>query len=413
MPDSPLPSRHATIAFMASLRSPTLACVGAVLCASLLADVGCGAPEPQGELPPVEDLANVQQASIDCTQWTDTGYVDGVPFQITLVTADGKPVEVSTANAYVVMQQAAAADGVSIKIVSGFRTYAEQQYFYNCYINCNCNNCNLAAKPGYSNHQSGHALDLNTSTSSVLNWLNSHGGAYGFKRTVPSEDWHWEFWGGGPGGGPCDDNTPPTPCTVTATGKTGECMDTTVCADIGGYESTPGYCPGPSNIQCCTAGGSPAACTVTATGKSGVCLYTTECDALGGHESTPGYCQGPKSVQCCTEKAPPPPADAGVEEDAAVEEDAEAPNDAAIEPDAAVTPDAAIEPDAAPTQDATVSQDAASGQDGGVNPAEVWATTDSGSCSVASGARRNAPRGEMLGAMVAAILLAVSRRRRG
>lgn len=398
---------------MASLRSPTLSCVGAVLCASLLADVGCGAPEPQGELPPVEDVANVQQASIDCTQWTDTGYVDGVPFQITLVTADGKPVEVSTANAYVVMQQAAAADGVSIKIVSGFRTYAEQQYLYNCYINCNCNNCNLAAKPGYSNHQSGHALDLNTSSGSVLSWLNNHGGSFGFKRTVPSEDWHWEYWGGGPGGGPCDDNTPPTPCTVTATGKTGECMDTGVCAEIGGYESTAGYCPGPSNIQCCTAGGAPAACTVTATGKSGVCLYTTECDALGGHESTPGYCQGPKSVQCCTEKAPPPPADAGVEEDAAVEEDAEAPNDAAIEPDAAVTPDAAIEPDAAPTQDATVSQDAASGQDGGVNPAEVWATTDSGSCSVASGARRNAPRGEMLGAMVAAILLAVSRRRRG
>ena len=25
---------------------------------------------------------------------------------------------------------------------------------------CNCNSCNLAAVPGYSNHQSGHALDL-------------------------------------------------------------------------------------------------------------------------------------------------------------------------------------------------------------------------------------------------------------
>src|SRR5690606_15622592 len=69
--------------------------------------------------------------------------------------------------------------------------------------NCNCNSCNLAATPGYSNHQSGHALDLNTSTPGVLNWLNNHGAYYGFARTVPSEPWHWEWWGGGPGGGVC------------------------------------------------------------------------------------------------------------------------------------------------------------------------------------------------------------------
>ena len=37
----------------------------------------------------------------------------------------------------------------------------------------------------------------------VFNWLTAHGAGYGFKRTVPSEAWHWEWWGGGPGGGPC------------------------------------------------------------------------------------------------------------------------------------------------------------------------------------------------------------------
>src|SRR5688572_17720528 len=101
------------------------------------------------------------------------------------------------------MQQAAAADGVSIAIVSGFRTMDQQEYFYACYVNCNCNNCNLAARPGYSNHQSGHALDLNTSANGVLNWLNNNAAAYGFMRTVSSEPWHWEWWGGGPGGGVC------------------------------------------------------------------------------------------------------------------------------------------------------------------------------------------------------------------
>ncbi|MBZ5712138.1 D-alanyl-D-alanine carboxypeptidase family protein [Nannocystis pusilla] len=142
--------------------------------------------------------------AIDCNEHEDVGYVQGSSFTITVVTVDGKPVEVETANAYYAMQQAAAADGVSIKVVSGFRTMAEQEYLYGCYINCNCNNCNLAAKPGYSNHQSGHALDLNTAAAGVLNWLEAHGDEFGFEATVPSEDWHWEWWGGGPAtNGPC------------------------------------------------------------------------------------------------------------------------------------------------------------------------------------------------------------------
>ncbi|WP_293251647.1 M15 family metallopeptidase [Nannocystis sp.] len=142
--------------------------------------------------------------AIDCAEHKDTGYVKGDPFEITVVTVDGKPVEVQTANAYYQMAQAAAADGVNIKVVSGFRTMDEQTYLYNCYINCNCNNCNLAAKPGYSNHQSGHALDLNTSATGVNAWIKAHGGDYGFSATVNGEPWHWEWWGDGPpASGPC------------------------------------------------------------------------------------------------------------------------------------------------------------------------------------------------------------------
>jgi len=70
-------------------------------------------------------------------------------------------------------------------------------------VNCNCNSCNVAAAPGYSNHQSGLALDLNTSEGSVYDWLSAHGGTYGFARTVASERWHWEYQGGSPGTGPC------------------------------------------------------------------------------------------------------------------------------------------------------------------------------------------------------------------
>ncbi len=174
-----------------------------------LACFGCNAGvEPVSDQPSDDDLAAIatsseELSSIDCSESKDTGYTSGNAFAITVVTVDGKKVEKSTANAYYVMAQAAAAAGVNLKVVSGFRTMAEQQYLYNCYVSCSCNSCNLAAKPGYSNHQSGHALDLNTSAGGVYDWLNAHGGAYGFKRTVPGEAWHWEYWGGGPGGGPC------------------------------------------------------------------------------------------------------------------------------------------------------------------------------------------------------------------
>ena len=124
-----------------------------------------------------------------------------LPKAIEFAAVDGKPVEVATANAYIVMSQAAAKAGVKLAVVSGFRTMAEQQYLYKCYTCCCCNSCNLAAVPGTSNHQSGHALDLNTAAAGVYGWLDKHGKSYGFKRTVPSEAWHWEWWGGGPGGG--------------------------------------------------------------------------------------------------------------------------------------------------------------------------------------------------------------------
>jgi lysozyme len=46
-----------------------------------------------------------------------------------------------------------------------------------------------------------------------------------------------------------------TPCVVTTTGESGECMLTSDCAALGGHTSTPGYCPGPDDIECCTSNG--------------------------------------------------------------------------------------------------------------------------------------------------------------
>lgn len=123
------------------------------------------------------------------------GYVDGRPIVIVVVGVQGKPVEINTAAAFARMEAAAAGYGVELEIVSGFRTMSEQERLYDCYINCKCNNCNLAAMPGFSNHQSGRALDLNTRTPGVHDWLVAHAGAYGFRSTIASEPWHWEYWG--------------------------------------------------------------------------------------------------------------------------------------------------------------------------------------------------------------------------
>jgi hypothetical protein len=120
-----------------------------------------------------------------------TGYRRGSKFTICVVQVDGKWVEVKTAQSFLKMRAAAAKRGVHIHVVSGFRTMAQQRYLYSLYLQ---GRGNLAARPGYSNHQSGHALDLNTSAGGVYSYLANHGSAYGFRRTVPSEKWHWEKW---------------------------------------------------------------------------------------------------------------------------------------------------------------------------------------------------------------------------
>ena len=168
---------------------------------------------------PIDDPDYVEKAgTISCAARSDRGYDAGSAFGITVITVDGKPVEKRTAEGYWKMQQAAARDGVFIRIVSGFRTNGEQQYLYGCYVNCNCNNCNLAARPGYSNHQSGYAVDLNTEGAGVYRWLARNAGRFGFERTVPSEDWHWEFTGRAPAGAwPCG-GAPAQPAPPAASG---------------------------------------------------------------------------------------------------------------------------------------------------------------------------------------------------
>lgn len=53
--------------------------------------------------------------------------------------------------------------GWTMTASSSFRSYEDQVRLYNCYINQNCNNGNLASQPGTSLHESGLAIDFNIS----------------------------------------------------------------------------------------------------------------------------------------------------------------------------------------------------------------------------------------------------------
>jgi D-alanyl-D-alanine carboxypeptidase-like protein len=120
--------------------------------------------------------------------------------QLTLVQIIGadnsvKMISKDIANFYLALVNASAADGVLLPLRSGFRDYPKQKYLYNGYIN-HRPGFNLAAKPGYSNHQDGYAYDFTIAGfegNPRYDWLKRNGLTYGFVRTVTGEPWHWEY----------------------------------------------------------------------------------------------------------------------------------------------------------------------------------------------------------------------------
>ena len=137
--------------------------------------------------------------------WTQKGIIRGKEYDFEAQYIGKHILDARVAQIFLRMQADAKRDGVSIKINSAFRLPEEQEYFYCKYLN---GTGNKAAKPGFSNHQSGVALDLNTKgipndkairrrtkvstgQGDVWEWLNKNGGKYGF-RQIKIEHWHWQ-----------------------------------------------------------------------------------------------------------------------------------------------------------------------------------------------------------------------------
>jgi hypothetical protein len=120
--------------------------------------------------------------------------------QITLIQIVGadnqlKFVSQDIVDEYLALVNAAAADGVLLPLKSGFRTYPKQAFLRNGWER-RLPGFNLAAKPGFSNHQDGFAYDFAISGyegNPLYDWLKRNGPGHGFVRTVNKEPWHWEF----------------------------------------------------------------------------------------------------------------------------------------------------------------------------------------------------------------------------
>lgn len=136
---------------------------------------------------------------------SQTGYRSGVATPITCCTVGAHLIEKNTAYDYILMSNAAARVGISLKVSSGFRTNEEQTRLFNERKNPAVAAVKgVAAKPGYSNHQSGIALDLDVGmtkadyiagrfTAAYL-WLEKFGAEFGFDHVEGAkvnEPWHW------------------------------------------------------------------------------------------------------------------------------------------------------------------------------------------------------------------------------
>lgn len=135
------------------------------------------------------------------------GYKKGVRFAVSLmeIANNGKRwlLTKETALAFLDMANAASAANILLVINSAFRDNEKQVRLYDTYVRRLAEwealpvsdrgpKPPIAARPGFSNHQSGVAIDIHAPPH-VFEWLKANAGRFGFVNTVASEPWHWEF----------------------------------------------------------------------------------------------------------------------------------------------------------------------------------------------------------------------------
>lgn len=122
--------------------------------------------------------------------------------------------EVTAAKAWQEMKAAAKAEGINLKIFSGFRDYDYQRKLIERRVARGLSfddTLKVLAAPGFSEHHTGRALDITTDDSApgeeefentaAFAWLKSNAHKFKFKMSYPRgnpwgfiyEPWHWTY----------------------------------------------------------------------------------------------------------------------------------------------------------------------------------------------------------------------------
>lgn len=122
-----------------------------------------------------------------------TTYLKGVATQLQLADiGQGFALRVDAAAAFLQMSAAAYLDGVTFHVDSAWRTNEQQAELRAAYEG---GTGAQAAPVGYSEHEGGLAVDINTDNASnaAYHWLVANAARFNFYPTVRGEPWHWSY----------------------------------------------------------------------------------------------------------------------------------------------------------------------------------------------------------------------------
>ena len=118
--------------------------------------------------------------------------MNGQPRSIKVTSVgNGQWLQTDAAKSLKKMYAAAARAGIRLGSTSGFRTMAEQRVLWDRYGRDPVR----VARPGYSNHQNGIAMDISgigARGTAADRWLLANSGRFGF-RNYPAEFWHYDY----------------------------------------------------------------------------------------------------------------------------------------------------------------------------------------------------------------------------
>lgn len=162
------------------------------------------------ELSKTEAMSTRKVEVIDGVTYIDGILIANKTYSLPQSYGDGEDPEAVAA--FYEMSDAAAADGLSLYIVSGYRSYDLQNYIYHnfCAERGQESADRVSARPGHSEHQSGLAFDINSTSFSFSDtpeakWIAENCYQYGFILRYPEnkeditgytyESWHVRYLG--------------------------------------------------------------------------------------------------------------------------------------------------------------------------------------------------------------------------